>query len=217
MAANGPVPVFGVAADVGFVDLDDVGVDPLELAAQHARDGHGEMAVAGVMLIGEHLGQHVRAGTGELERMRGQCASELVIARKVERALADLARDHAGRLGAIGQARVRAEFVKIADGKTRGDAVHAADEIIDHAVGFGMAGVEAVELAVGDDVDAGQFLGFEHNHDGVAQGDARAVAQKPVRHGVAADDSSPDGHHVHSILRLALRRFPPALRPARRG
>ena len=66
------------------------------------------------MAIGEHLGQHVRAGAGELERAGRQGAGELVVARQVERALADFAGDDAGRLRAIRQARIRAEFIEIA-------------------------------------------------------------------------------------------------------
>ena len=69
----------------------------------------------------------------------------------------------------IGHARIFAEFLDIGDGEAGAHAVHAADEIVDHAVGFGMAGIEAIQFAVGDHVDAGQFLRFEHHHDGVAQ------------------------------------------------
>ena len=66
------------------------------------------------MAVGENLGEHVRAGAGELERVRGQRAGEFVIARQVERAFADLAGDDAGGLGAEGHARVFAEFLDIA-------------------------------------------------------------------------------------------------------
>ena len=170
--SGGPVLILRMTTDVGFVELDDVGVDALELAAQHAGDGHGEIGGVAVMAIGEDFCQHVRAGSGELDRERGERARELVIAREVERTLADFASDDAGWFGAIGETGVAAETIEIADGEASGDTVHAAYEIVDHAVGFGMAGVETVQLAIGDDVDASELLGLEHDHDGVAQCDS---------------------------------------------
>ena len=107
------------------------------------------------MAVGERFREHVRPGAGELERARGEAAGEFVIAGQVERTLADFAGDNAGGLRAESHAGVLAECRDIGDGKSRAHAVHLADEVIDHAVGFGVAGIETIQLAVGDDVDTG--------------------------------------------------------------
>jgi hypothetical protein len=54
--------------------------------------------------------------------------------------------------------------------------------------------VEAVEFAVGDDVDAGKLLGLQDDENRVPERGARGVIAKPAGNGIAADDGRPDGH-----------------------
>ncbi|MFN7642801.1 MAG: hypothetical protein ACK5PW_06920 [Burkholderiales bacterium] len=86
----------------------------------------GEVGQVAVVPVDQRLGQHVRAGDGELQRLRGERLRPRAGERQVERAAADRS-DHRAR-------RARAER---------------------HAVGLGMVDVEAVELAVADEVEAG--------------------------------------------------------------
>ena len=88
MAGDGPILIFRVAANVGFIELDDIGVDALDLAPQDAGDGHGKIGGMAVMAVREYFGEHVRAGAGEFERVSGQGSGQVKIARQIERALA---------------------------------------------------------------------------------------------------------------------------------
>ena len=49
-------------------------------------------------------------------------------------------------------------------------AAHRSDEVFDHPVGVGVVDVEAVELAVGGQIDAGLALGVEDDTGGVDDG-----------------------------------------------
>ena len=75
------------------------------------------------------------------------------------------------------------------------DAGHRADEVLDHAVGVGVVDVEAVELAVGDDVDAGHLLGLEDDARGVDEGLLAGSGGEPVGDGIGADDGGEDLSH----------------------
>ena len=68
------------------------------------------------------------------------------------------------------------------------------DEIIDHAVGLGMARIEAVELSIGNNIETGELLRFQHHHDGVPKRHARGIAKKPTRCRVTADNCGLNGH-----------------------
>ena len=61
---------------------------------------------------------------------------------------------------------------------------------------FRMARVEPHQFAVGDQVEAGQFLRLEHRHHGIAHDEARRVADHPGEHRITADDRRLDasGH-----------------------
>src|SRR5262249_30220835 len=75
-----------------------------------------------------------------------------------------------------------------------------ADEVVDHAVGVGVADVEARQLAIGDDVYTGQLLGLEDNEDGVAQVDRGRQGSQPGRDGVTANDSREDAFDAHGCV-----------------
>ena len=57
----------------------------------------------------------------------------------------------------------------------------SADEILDHAVGIGMVDVEAVEFAIGGQVDAGLALNVENHARGVEHAPARSAAPPASR------------------------------------
>ena len=124
------------------------------------------------MTVGENLGKHVRAGASEFERVRCQRAGEFEITGEIERAFCDLTGDEARGLASVCEALIFAKLFDIAQREAGVDAIHAANEIVDHAVGLGMAGVEAVQFAIGDHIDTGPLLRLEHDHDGVTQRDA---------------------------------------------
>ena len=51
----------------------------LDLPPQHAGNRHGDLRVAAVVAVGQRLGQHVRPGQSELQRLGRQRPGELVI------------------------------------------------------------------------------------------------------------------------------------------
>jgi cold shock CspA family protein len=55
-----------------------------------------------------------------------------------------------------------------------------------------MAGIEARQLAVGDQVQAGQFLRFEDDHHGVSQDEARRISDEPGWDRITSDDGCLD-------------------------
>ena len=115
------------------------------------------------MAVRDGLGQHVRPGAGELERLRRQLLRELVVGGQVEDAIADFVRDDACGGGAEAHSLVGPERFDVADRVAGLDARHAGHEVVDHAVGLGVAGVETVQLSIGDKVDPGKFLRLENN------------------------------------------------------
>ena len=68
-------------------------------------------------------------------------------------------------------------------------------EILDHAVGLRMVDVEAVELAVADQVEAGLLLGMDDDAHGVGERLLRGRGREPVGQRVRADDGGQDLCH----------------------
>ena len=145
------------------------------------------------MFVEQRAGEHVGAGDGELERAGGQeagtCWKSLA---RLRRAFADLAFDDAGRAGAEAEVGEFVEFFFLGAADLRADVLKGADEVIDHAVGFGMIDVVAIEFAVGEEVEAGHLLGFDDDGHGVAEGFFGGVGGEPGGDGIAADDGGED-------------------------
>ena len=59
------------------------------------------------------------------------------------------------------------EVVEIAAADLRADSLHRTDEVFDHAVGIGMIDVEAVQFAVGRQIDSGLPLQTEDDASGI--------------------------------------------------
>jgi len=142
--------------------------------------------------VDQGLCQHVRAGEGEFQRPPGQHAGLATGVGQIQGAAAQCGFDHAGRAAAkphAGLAAVGHEFVERDLGADTG---HRSDEILDHPVGLGMVDVEAVELAVADQVDVGAFLGMQHHPGGVDQGLFGWIGGEPCRHRIGADHGGAD-------------------------
>ncbi len=183
-----PYPVFGVPGQVGLVHLHDIGLQPGSLVSQHTGDSHGQGAAVAVVAVEQHLGEHVWTGEGELGAVAGQLQQRLAGLGQVECSRADRANHDASRLGAVRHTGLRAELQLVSPGKLCIDPAHLADEVVNHAVGLGMVEVVAVQLAVGDHIDARQLLGAHHHQGGIAQVRARGRDAQPVGNRVAADD-----------------------------
>jgi hypothetical protein len=134
----------------------------------------------------------VRAGERELHGVIGALAGAAIVAGEIERAFADLAFDQASRLGAEAHAGHAAKCFELRSPEIPANPRHGADEVFDHAVGVGVVDVEAIKLAVGDDIDAGEFLGFENNLGRINQRLLARRGHQPVRDGVGADDGGAD-------------------------
>ena len=95
----------------------------------------------------------------------------------------------------------------IAAAHLRADARHRPDEILDHAVGIGMVHVEAVEFAIGGQVDAGLALNVEDHARGIETRLLAGQRGQPIGDRVGADGSgedrgfrrhrAPDSHSRH--------------------
>ena len=86
--------------------------------------------------------------------------------------------------------------------KSAPGAAHGPDEVLDHTVGVWVVDVEAVQLAVGRQVDAGLALGVEHHAGGIDEGLFRGQGLEPFRDGIGADGRGLDGRCAgHGRLR----------------
>ena len=182
-----------MAGEVRFVDLDDVGVASRDLFGEHIGEGESEGGKVSVMAVDDHFRQHVRAGEREFERACGQPPRPRAGRGKVERAASRRSLDDARRPPPIGHSRAGAIRLRFGEGDVGADSRHRPDEIIDHAIGFGVVRVEAVEFAVADEVDAGAFLGVYDHARRVDEGAFGGRGGKPRRDGVGSDDGCADG------------------------
>ena len=159
---------------------------------EHIGQGVGEIGGGAVVTVEQGLGQHMRAGDGELEGPGGQRRRPLAGAGQVERAAADRSLDDARRPGAKAHPRHGPVGHHLVEAHGVADAGHRPHEVLDHPVGLGMVEVEAVELAVADHVDAGLLLGGDDHPGGVDQALLGWRGRQPVGHRVGADDGGLD-------------------------
>jgi hypothetical protein len=115
-----------------------------------------------------------------------------MVAREVEPPVAEWTRDDPGRQRTVGHSGLLPPGAKLVDAQLGLDSLEGTDEVIDHPVGLGVVDVPAIELPVGDHVDAGQFLGLEHDHHRVAEALAGVVDAQPGGDRIAADDRGLD-------------------------
>src|SRR5690606_16493468 len=116
--------------------------------------------------------------------------------RQVEAAVAERPDDGARRPRAELHAALRAVRNQLVEREALRDAVHRADEVLDHPDGLGMVDVETRELSVADDVDAGLLLDADHYPRGVGECLLGRVRHEPVGNGIGAYDGGPDSGHV---------------------
>ena len=147
------------------------------------------------MPVEEHLGQHVRAGEGELEPAAGQLPGAAVIARQVQEPLAQLALHHPGRLRPVAHPRLLSEPAQLLAGDGSAHAGHRPDEVVDHPVRFRVVHVEPIQLPIRHQVDPRQLLGVKHDRGRVSQRLLAGKRREPVRNRVAADNSGLDLRH----------------------
>jgi hypothetical protein len=179
-----PRQVLGEAGVVRLVDLEVGG--PLahqlaQLEVHHARQVEGERLLRRVELVADPLDQCVRAGNRHLRRPRGEAAEETHLVGEAERAGCQLRAHHALVEVVVEPLRPEIDL----------DAREALGEVVDHVV--------ALQLAVRDDVDAGDLLvldrrlarGVVHVLEVVPADPPLEVvvlgALEPGRHRVAAD------------------------------
>ncbi len=200
---DGPGRVLRVAGDARLVELHGVGIDQLELPPQHGGAVHRHVLDIAVVIVGQQARQHVRPGAGELERCPRQRTGKLRVAGQIQRPVANAADDDAGGGQPIALGAVRPVAIDVSQREVVADPVHPRHEVVDHPVRLGVARVEASELAVAHQVEAGELLRLQDGHDRVAQHQAGGVANHPWQNGITADDGRPDprGHAVaHDIL-----------------
>ena len=77
-------------------------------------------------------------------------------------------------------------------GRERCGCRRAAEEVVDHAVGIGMVDIEAVEFAIGWQVDTGLALDVEDYARGIGAGLFTGQRGEPVGDRIGADGSGED-------------------------
>ncbi|MCG3162045.1 MAG: hypothetical protein JMDDDDMK_03273 [Acidobacteria bacterium] len=93
---GGPFSFIGMAGDVGFVNLDHVGVNLGDLFCQRARQRQRHVRIISVVMIHQRLREHMRPGQSEFHRMTSAGSRAAIIVEQHQRAFADLALDNAG-------------------------------------------------------------------------------------------------------------------------
>ena len=106
--------------------------------------------------------------------------------------MAEWTGDDPGRLRPVRHAGLLLPGSELIEGQLGLDSLERTDEVIDHPVGLGVVDVPAIELPVGDHVDAGEFLGLEHDQHRVAEALAGVVDAQPGGDRIAADDRGLD-------------------------
>ena len=157
--------LFGVAAENRFIELDDRGIQAVELAGltiQDICDGHGEVALAAVVGVEGGVDDGHRAGQGHLHGAGGLGLQEAQVIDCQGAGPADRA-DTPADLG---------EAAAVANPLLGQGIVVEAFE----AAGYiGQVGLPAL-LSVGDYVDSGQFLDVDSHAGGVFLGLGEQVA-----------------------------------------
>ena len=182
-----------IAGDIGLVDLDAGAGQAADLVGEDLGNGHQERGKVAVVVIEEGAGQHVGAGQGELEGAAGHGGGASAVGEQVEAARAEFGFHHGRGLGSEAHALFGGELLDLAAAKFRAGAAHGPDEVLDHAVGVWVVDVEAVQLAVGGQVDAGLALGVEHHAGGIDEGLLGGQGLEPFRDGIGADGCGLDG------------------------
>ena len=185
--------VGGIARDVGFVDLQAVARQAGDLLCENAGDRHQESLEIAVVVIQQGARQHVRAGDGELERTAGNTGGEFAIGEEVERALGKGRLHDAGGLAAELHGAFAGEALVIAAPHLGAYAGHRTEEVFDHAVGIGMIDVEAIEFAIGGQIDARLALRVEDDAGGIEPRLLAGQGRQPIRNGIAAHGGGEDG------------------------
>src|SRR5687768_15461192 len=68
------------------------------------------------------------------------------------------------------------------------DPLHWLDEVIDHAVGFGVIDVPSIKFAVGDDINSSKLLNLQNGQNRISQTLTRAEYSQPRGNRVAANN-----------------------------
>ena len=74
-----------------------------------------------------------------------------------------------------------------------------AHEIVNHPIRVGMIDVEAIQLAIRHDINAGEFLRFEHDTRCIRQCLLTWEREEPIRHGITSNDGREYGRRSHII------------------
>ncbi len=149
------------------------------------------------MIVHQGFRQHVGGGEGEFQRFFGQTFNKLPGSGEVEGTFSDRTAHNAGRLGAEAHPGFRPEICQLLARQVGEHIFQRRNEVFDHPVRFRVVGVKAGELAVGDHVDAGQLLGFDHDQDRIAQVWPGGDCTQPAGDRVAADDGGLDLRIAH--------------------
>ena len=190
-----PLPFVRVARQIRLVELHDVGIQVLDLLGEHIGDGVRQLLGILVVPVVQRLREHVRTGERELERLRRERLGARARQLEIQRSRADRPFDHSRRARAEAHARAARVIEPFGEADVGAHAGHRPHEVLDHAVGLGMIDVEAVELAVAHEVDAGALLRRDHHARRIDQRLLRRRARQPVRQRIGADHGGENARH----------------------
>ena len=194
--------VGGIAGDVGLVHLNAVAHQIACLRGERVGDRQGQAGHVVIVRVEQGPRQHVRAGQRELEGTARDGRRARAVFREIERPLADRANDDARGLAAEPHLGLRAERRRFLPAHGRIDAAEPPHEVVDHPVGIRMTDVEAIELAVGGQIDARLPLNVEDDTRGVDQRLFARQGCQPVGHWIRADRRGEDPRRRRARIAL---------------
>ena len=141
----------------------------------------------------------MRAGEREFEWLGRERFCPRAGVGQVERAAAERSHDDPGRTPAKPHAGRAAVLLELLEADRGPHSRHRPHEILDHTVGLGMIGVEAIELAVAHEIDPGALLHVEDDARGIDQRLLARVGDEPLGHRIGADESRQDARRAHAV------------------
>ena len=194
---RGKLGVFGSTRKVGLVDLDASGLDGSHLRGQDVGEREGQSRLVAIVGVEQHAREHVRAGQREFDRVQAERRHPVIRLDQVQGAFANRPLDN--RRGALAKAevRLRTKEVDVGPADFGPDPVHLAHEVLDHPVRLRVVRVEAVQLAIDHEVDAGELLNVQDHRSSVFQRLLARVGDQPRGDGIAAHQRGEDAGRAH--------------------
>ena len=184
--------VLRIASHVGLIHLDAGARQVGDLCGQNIGDGERQRFKVPVVVVEQGPGKHVRAGYRELEWAARHGCGGVTVGQEIQASLANRRLHGTSRPAAEIHRSQRGKCIPIRLAQPRFDSGHRSHKVIDHAIGVGMIDVEAIELAIGRQIDPGLPLNVENDARCVAPRLVARQRNQPIGQGIRADSGGED-------------------------